>query len=110
MSNESVDELISQLELLRIQETIVLQRLVAARERESRATTRGNRTRGTSDTETEPFRAGGRVQLTNHIRLAFGRSATINDTQAYIKKVSQTRVYYFRTVSGDTTWRARSNL
>ncbi len=108
MSNESVDELINQLESLRIQETIVLQRLIAARERESLATTQGGRTRGI-DTETEPFRIGGRVQVTNRIRATFGRSATINDTRAYITRVSQTRVY-FRTVNGNTTWRARTNL
>jgi hypothetical protein len=108
MSTESVDELINQLESLRIQEANILQRLIAARERESHATTRGIRSRET-DTEIEPFSVGRRVQATNNIRGTFGRSVTINDKRAFITRVTLTRVY-FRTVNGNNTWRSRTNL
>jgi hypothetical protein len=82
--------------------------LIAARERENLATTRGTRTRRTVS-EIEPFRVGGRVQVTNRIRAAFGRSVTKNDKRALITRVTPTRVY-FRTLYGNTTWKARSNL
>jgi hypothetical protein len=108
MSNESVDELINQLESLRIQEASILQRLIAARERESLAATRRTRTRET-DTEIEPFTVGRRVQVTNNIRGTFGRSVTINDKRAFITRVTLTRIY-FRTVNGNNTWRSRTNL
>jgi hypothetical protein len=108
MSNESVDDLINQLKPLRIQEASILQRLIAARERESLATTRGTHTRET-DTEIEPFSVGRRVQVTNNIRGTFGRSVTINDKRAFITRVTLTRIY-FRTVNGNNTWRSRTNL
>jgi hypothetical protein len=114
MSNKSVDELLNQLEAIRIEETNILQRLIAARARETRARERetwaryqGTRTQ--PDTETKTFIVGGRVQIINNVRLAFGRSATINDKRAIITKITPTRIY-FRTVNGTTTWRARSNL
>ena len=114
MSNESVDELISQLEAIRIKETDILQRLVAARERETRVRAREARTthqgtRTQSDRETESFIIGGRVQITNNVRLTFGRTATINDKRAVITKITPTRIY-FRTVNGTNTWRSRTNL
>jgi hypothetical protein len=114
MSNESVDELISQLEAIRIEETDILQRLVAARERETRVRARDARTahqgtRTQPDRETESFIVGGRVQITNNVRLTFGRTATINDKRAVITKITPTRIY-FRTVNGTNTWRARTNL
>jgi hypothetical protein len=100
MSDESVDELINQLERLRIQEATVLRRLVAARARE---------TRTTENTEDGTFRVGGRVEITNHVRVVFGRNVNINDRRARITKISPTRIY-FRTVNGTNTWRAESNL
>jgi hypothetical protein len=115
MSNESVDELINQLETLRIQEASVLRKLVSARERETRARTRSNEdrvrnedTRSTRD-EQEVFSIGDRIQVTNRVRVAFGRAVTIDDRRATVTNITPTRVY-FKTVNGNTTWRARSNL
>jgi hypothetical protein len=110
MSNESVDDLIRQLEALRIQEVSVLQRLVTARERETRARTRSSQgTRPTAYPEGEAFRIGDRVQITNRIRVPFGRTVTINDRRATVTSITPTRVY-FLTNNGNSTWRARTNL
>jgi hypothetical protein len=89
MSDESVDELISQLERLRIQEETILRRLVAARARENRLR---------EDTENGTFRVGSRVEITNHVCATFGRTVTINDRRARITKIMPTRIY-FRTVN-----------
>jgi hypothetical protein len=110
MSNESVDDLISQLETLRIQEASVLQRLVTARERETRARTRSSQgARTTRDAEGEAFRIGDRVQVTNRVRVPIGRTVTINDRRATVTHITQTRIY-FLTNNGNSTWRARTNL
>ena len=77
MSDESVDDLISQLERLRVQEATVLRRLVAARARETRRTE--------EDTEDGTFRVGGRVEITNGVRVTFGRNVHIDDR----KRLSQ---------------------
>jgi hypothetical protein len=111
MSKESVDKLINQLEELRIKEASVLRRLVSARERETRARTRSNEDRvRNEDTrpEQEVFSIGDRVQVTNHVRVAFGRAVTIDDRRATVTSTTLTRVY-FKTVNGNTTWRAGSN-
>jgi hypothetical protein len=100
MSDESVDALISQLETLRIQEATILRRLITAQARESRTE---------PDTEEVTFRVGGRVEITNRVRPAFGRTATANDRRATITKILPTRIY-FRTINGNNTWRAEHNL
>jgi septal ring factor EnvC (AmiA/AmiB activator) len=117
MSNESVDDLTNQLETLRIQEASVLQRLVTACERETQARARsrevqareeeGTRTR--QHAEAEVFSIGDRVQITNRVRVAFGRAATIDDQRATVTNTTPSRVY-FKTLNGNTTWRARTNL
>ena len=99
MSDDSVDSLINQLERLRLQEALVLQRLIAARQRENS---------GVNEPEREAFRVGGRITI-NNPKPRFGRALTTNDTRAIITKVTETRVYY-RTLNGTSTWRARFNL
>jgi hypothetical protein len=99
MSDDSVDSLINQLERLRLQEALVLQRLIAARQRENS---------GVNEPEREAFRVGGRITI-NNPKPRFGRAITTNDTRAIITKVTETRVYY-RTLNGTSTWRARFNL
>jgi hypothetical protein len=101
MSEESVDDLINQLERLRIQEATILRRLVAARARETRRTE--------EDAEDGTFRVGGRVEITDRVRITFGRNVNIDDRRAIITRITPTRIY-FRTVNGHTTWRAESNL
>jgi hypothetical protein len=108
MPNESVDELINELEALRIQEASVLRRLVLARETETRARLRSQVTRTTRDQEIV-FSVGDRVQITNRVKGAFGRAVTTNDRRATVTRITPTRIY-FNTVNGHSTWRARSNL
>jgi hypothetical protein len=108
MSNDSVDDLINQLDQLRIQETNILQRLVTARERETRARARETPARR-QEAEDDNFSFGDRIQITNKVRLSFGRAVTINDRRAIVTSTTPTRVY-FRTVNGTNTWRARANL
>ena len=99
MSDDSVDSLINQLECLRLQEALVLQRLIAARQKENS---------GVNEPEREAFRVGGRVTI-NNPKPRFGRATTTNDTRAIITKVTATRVYY-KTLNGTATWRTRNNL
>ena len=101
MSDESVDELIQQLERLRVRESNILQKLVSARARETRARQLG--------TEAGVFRVGSRVEITNRINTSFGRTLTADDRRAVVTRVTTARVY-FRTVNGNNTWRARHNL
>jgi hypothetical protein len=103
MSDDSVDSLIRQLERLRLQEALVLQRLIAARQRENSRTNEP-----TNEPEREAFRVGGRITI-NNPNTRFGRAVNSNDRRAIISKVTATRVYY-KTLNGTTTWRARSNL
>ena len=99
MSDDSVDSLIRQLERLRLQEALVLQNLIAARQRETSAT---------NSPEREAFRVGGRVTV-NNPKPRLGRAVNTNDTRAVISKVTASRIY-FKTLNGTTTWRARNNL
>ncbi len=99
MTEDSVDSLISQLERLRLQEALVLQRLIAARERETSAT---------REPEREAFWIGGRVTI-NNPNTRFGRAVNPNDTRDIITKVTATRVYY-KTLTHATTWRGKNNL
>ena len=107
MSNESVDDLIRQLETLRLQQERVTQRLVVARAREARndnyTRARDNRARN------DIFAVGGRVRILNRVRVTTGLAVTDNDRRATITRITPTRIY-FRTVNGNETWRARSNL
>ena len=103
MSDDSVDSLISQLERLRLQEALVLQRLIEARARETSTTETTRR-----EPERENFRIGGRITI-NNPNTRFGRAVNPNDTRAIITKLMATRVYY-KTLNGTTTWRARNNL
>jgi hypothetical protein len=99
MSDDSVDSLIRQLERLRLQEALVLQRLIAARQRE---------TSEDDATEREAFRIGGRITI-NNPKPRFGRALSVNDRRAIISNVTSSRVYY-KTLNGASTWRARNNL
>ena len=100
MSDDSVDSLIRQLDRLRLQEARVLQRLIEARQRENNS--------GENQPDRAAFRIGGRVTV-NNPNARFGRTIGTNDRRAIITKITDTRVYY-TTLSGASTWRARSNL
>ena len=99
MSDDSVDSLIRQLERVRLQEALVLQRLIAARQREHSEF---------NQPEREAFRIGGRVNI-NYPKPRIGRSISKNNTRAIISKVTASRVYY-KTLNGTSTWRSKNNL
>lgn len=113
MSGDTVDELILQIEDLRIQEAAVLQRLVAARAREASALNssreRTPRTRVTAEAGTSNFRIGDRVNITNSIRTPYSRHANAGDRNATVTKITKERVFV-RTDNGGTTNRAPGNL
>ena len=102
MSDESVDELILQLERLRIEQAIVIQRLPIARERETGRDTQNR------EPQTITINVGDQVRINNNVRLASG-IVSENDRRAIVTRTTASRVY-FRTVNGRVTWRARTNL
>ena len=99
MEGESVDELIQQLERIRLQETSIIQRLVRARARETRAQ---------EEEQAQSFRIGYKVLITNKVKVQ-GRAVTVEDRRGVITNITSKRIY-FRTESGYNTWRARTNL
>jgi hypothetical protein len=101
MSNESVDQLIAQLESLKLQETTILRKLVAARAQEN-----SNRI---SEERAEVFSIGDTVLITNRVRTTSGHAPSSNDKTGIVTKITDKRVF-FRTLSGTDTWRARHNL
>ena len=106
MSDDSVDELINQLETLRVEQDSLIQRLVVARARETQTR---NETNNKGDTEVKIFTVGCRVRILNRVKVAHGKAVSNNDKRAIITRVTATRIY-FRTVNGNETWRSRSNL
>ena len=113
MSEDSVDDLISQLnslelsqrELDRKRENLT-SRLVRARAQERGAA----RESASERTGVERFRVGDRVRITNEIRSSFlGRRPTPADRRAVVIRITEKRVH-FRTDSGITTSRAPNNL
>ena len=69
MPTESVDELITELEKLKVQEASVVARLKQARERERRDSSSAGATEGNE----EVFRVGDRVRITNRINPPLSR-------------------------------------
>jgi len=103
MPRDSVDELIQQLETLRVEEQAILRRLVDARTRETRE-------RNTdADNEARRFRIGDRVRITNQIRNPIGRQANERDRTATVTKLTEKRVFV-RTDNGTNTNRSPENL
>jgi len=103
MSRDSVDELIQQLERLRVQEQSILRRLVDARARETRD--RNN----DEDNEPRRFRIGDRVRNTNQIRNPLGRQSNERDRTATVTKLTAKQVFV-RTDNGTNTNRSPENL
>ena len=99
MSSQEVEDIISRLEAIQVEEQDLLQQLRHARNAEARA-------------RESPliYRRGARIFITNTITTSQGRRTTsINDRRAYITRITGNRIY-FRTVNGHHTWRAKSNI
>jgi hypothetical protein len=107
MAEESVDELILQLERLRIQEDALLRQIVRARARESQ--TRQETSSTGADSEAANYRIGDRVRVTNQSRGILGRQVTDRDCVGTVTKITKKRVF-LRTDNGTNTNRAPENL
>ena len=102
---DTVAELIAQLESLRVQETDILQRLVAARTAES-----GTHISTTSEPQSiVHYKIGDAVYITSKIRTSFGRQLSLNDRKGTVTKLTKKRVF-IRTNNGTNTNRAPENL
>jgi hypothetical protein len=106
MAEDSVDELILQLERLRVQEDALLRQIVQARARESQE--RQENSTG-ADSEAASYRIGDRVRVTNQSRGILGRQATERDRVGTVIKITKKRVF-LRTDNGTSTNRAPENL
>ena len=103
MSEDSVDQLIQELEGLRVQEQAILRRLVAARARETRNhETRRSHTR--DETQVAGFRIGDRVRITNEVRSPIGRRVNSRDRTGTVTKIT------IQTDNGGSMNRAPTNL
>ena len=89
MAEESVDELIRQLETLRIQEDTLLWQIIRARARESQ---QGQGTDG-ADREAARYYIGDRVRITNPTRGLIGRPVTDRDRVGTVTKITRKRVF-----------------
>jgi len=108
MSEDSVDQLIRELEGLRVQEQAILRRLVAARARETRnPETRRSHTR--DGTQVAGFRIGDRVRITNEVRSPIGRRVNSRDRTGTVTKITRKRVF-IQTDNGGSMNRAPTNL
>jgi hypothetical protein len=105
MSGSNVDDLIQELESLRIQEQDILRRLVTSRTLERN---RVPENQPNSNTTTS-FRIGDRVQITNNVRASFGQPPNDKDRLCVVTKITAQRVY-IRTRNGLSTWRLPTNL
>src|SRR5210317_2248652 len=105
--NEEIDGLIRQLEVLRVQEGAILQRIKDAREKQKRS----------AKQETEQgiagWRVGDKARIKNRISHVTGRAATIKDRNCTVVgvEVENDRVkVHIRTENGYRTWRLDKNL
>lgn len=106
MAEDSVDELILQLERLRVREDALLRQIVQARARESQE--RQENSTG-ADSEAASYRIGDRVRVTNQSRGILGRQVTDRDRVGTVTKITKKRVF-LRTDNGTSTNRAPENL
>ena len=105
MVEESVDELIRQLETLRVREDTLLRQIIRARARESQQE-QGN---SGADGEAARYRIGDRVRITNQSRGLIGRAVTERDRVGTVTKITRKRVF-LQTDNGANTNRAPENL
>ena len=104
MPEETVDELLRQLEGLQIQEALVIERIRQARTREQQASVANE----LIDRVKVPFAVGCVVEITNAVRPLHG-PITNKDRRVKVTKVTENRIYLI-TESGNHTWRVHKNL
>jgi hypothetical protein len=98
MSKEDVDALLIRLQTLRIEEDSLIQRIIAARERETRNPRNpsvprapASRTTEAPNTTATLFNVGDRVRITNRVNI-IGRFFRVGDDIGTIIKVTAKRV------------------
>ena len=104
MPEETVDELLRQLEGLQIQEALVIERIRQARTREQQASVANELINRVE----VPFVVGCVVEIINAVRPLHG-PITNKDRRGKVTKVTDNRIYLI-TESGNHTWRAQKNL
>jgi hypothetical protein len=110
MPEDDIDELLTTLQNLHIEEENLINRIIAARTAEAQAPTGTTRRQPepAAQQETVVFRVGDRVRITNRIAY-FGRATTPGDRTGTVTKITEKRVY-LATDSGIHTNRAPKNL
>jgi hypothetical protein len=106
MPAESVDQLIEQLKDLKLQESVVLEKLSRARAKEKAQ----DRDKTPRDTTYEP---GDRVRITNAVKVPFTRSVNAQDKTAtvrYTKPHNEQIKVFITTDNGFKTWRLEKNI
>jgi hypothetical protein len=89
MAEESVDELIRQLETLRVQEDTLLRQIIQARARESQQ----GHSRNGANREAARYYIGDRVRITNPTHGLIGRPVTDRDWVRTVTKITRKRVF-----------------
>jgi hypothetical protein len=105
MAKESVDELIQQLETLRVREDTLLRQIIQARARESQ---QGHGTNG-ANREAARYYIGDCLRITNPTRGLISRPVTDRDRVGTVTKITRKRVF-LQTDNGVNTNRAPENL
>ena len=102
----TVDELITQLQNIRIEEALILKQLKAARVQEllDRKLDVPKET-----TTLNPFKSGDSVKIINRVRLSRGRTVTSKDRLATVDSTNGDKVY-FTTDNHTTNWQLHHNL
>lgn len=111
MAEDRIDEILRQLETLRISEAHLLAELQA----ENRRRNRQSGTSAAPETGTRRIAVGSRVRITNRIKRPANwdgswTAATIEQSAfATVSRITGER-YYIRTDTGINTWRSERNL
>jgi hypothetical protein len=108
MVEESVEELIRQLEALRVREDTLVQQIIQARARENQQ--QEQNTGAGVDRAAADYRIGDRVRIVNQSRGLIGKApVTECDWVGTVTKITRKRVF-LRTDNGTNTNRAPENL
>jgi cell division septum initiation protein DivIVA len=107
MVEESVDELIQQLEALRVQEDTLVQQIIQARARENQQ--QEQNTSAGVDRVAADYGIGDRIRIVNQSHGLIGKAVTKCDWVRTVTKITRKRVF-LRTDNGTNTNRAHENL
>ena len=107
MPTESVDQLIEQLKDLKLQESVVLEKLSRARAKEKAQDRNDRAPRSTT------YEPGDRVRIINTVKVPFTRSVNARDKTAtvrYTKPHNEQIKVFITTDNGFKTWRLEKNI